>query len=116
MGWLLERQDAIQGKLARRHLEPGRIVLYDLSSSYFEGSTCELAALGYNRDGKRGKLQVNYGLLTDSRGVPVAISVFEGNTSHARTFMPQVTQLRERFGIDEIVLLAHRVMISHTHT
>src|SRR5229473_1383727 len=102
-------------KLAQRHLQPGSIVLYDLSSSYFEGSTCELAALGYNRDGKRGKLQVNYGLLTDSRGVPVAISVFEGNTSDARTFMPQVTQLRERFGIDEMVLVGDRGMIAQTH-
>ena len=115
MDWLLERQDAIQGKLAKRHLEPGSIVLYDLSSSYFEGSTCELAALGYNRDGKRGKLQVNYGLLTDARGVPVAISVFEGNTSDVHTFMPQVAQLRERFGIDEMVLVGDRGMIAQTH-
>jgi len=115
MDWLLERQDAIQGKLAQRHLEPGSIVLYDLSSSYFEGSTCELAALGYNRDGKRGKLQVNYGLLTDARGVPVAISVFEGNTADAQTFMPQVAQLRERFGIDEMVLVGDRGMIAQTH-
>jgi len=115
MDWLLERQDAIQGKLAQRHLQPGGIVLYDLSSSYFEGSTCELAALGYNRDGKRGKLQVNYGLLTDARGVPVAISVFEGNTADAQTFMPQVTQLRERFGIDEMVLVGDRGMIAQTH-
>ncbi|HEX3403243.1 MAG TPA: IS1634 family transposase [Acetobacteraceae bacterium] len=115
MDWLLERQDAIQGKLAQRHLQPGSIVLYDLSSSYFEGSTCELAALGYNRDGKRGKLQVNYGLLTDGRGVPVAISVFEGNTADADTFMPQVTQLRERFGIDEMVLVGDRGMIAQTH-
>jgi hypothetical protein len=115
MDWLLERQDAIQGKLAQRHLQPGGIVLYDLSSSYFEGSTCELAALGYNRDGKRGKLQVNYGLLTDARGVPVAISVFEGNTADADTFMPQVRQLRERFGIDEMVLVGDRGMIAQTH-
>jgi transposase len=115
MDWLLERQDAIQGKLAQRHLQPGGIVLYDLSSSYFEGSTCELAALGYNRDGKRGKLQVNYGLLTDGRGVPVAISVFEGNTADAQTFMPQVAQLRERFGIDEMVLVGDRGMIAQTH-
>jgi len=115
MDWLLERQDAIQGKLAQRHLQPGGIVLYDLSSSYFEGSTCELAALGYNRDGKRGKLQVNYGLLTDARGVPVAISVFEGNTADAHTFMPQVRQLRERFGIDEMVLVGDRGMIAQTH-
>ena len=115
MDWLLERQDAIQGKLAQRHLQPGGLVLYDLSSSYFEGSTCELAALGYNRDGKRGKLQVNYGLLTDARGVPVAISVFEGNTADADTFMPQVRQLRERFGIDEMVLVGDRGMIAQTH-
>jgi hypothetical protein len=115
MDWLLERQDAIQGKLAQRHLQPGGIVLYDLSSSYFEGSTCELAAFGYNRDGKRGKLQVNYGLLTDARGVPVAISVFEGNTADADTFMPQVRQLRERFGIDEMVLVGDRGMIAQTH-
>ena len=115
MDWLLERQDAIQGKLAKRHLQPGSIVLYDLSSSYFEGSTCELAALGYNRDGKRGKLQVNYGLLTDARGVPVSISVFEGNTADAHTFMPQVRQLRERFGIDEMVLVGDRGMIAQTH-
>ena len=115
MDWLLERQDAIQGKLAQRHLQPGGIVLYDLSSSYFEGSTCELAALGYNRDGKRGKLQVNYGLLTDARGVPVAISVFEGNTADAHTFMPQVRQLRERFGIDEMVLVGDRGMIAQSH-
>jgi len=115
MDWLLERQVAIQGKLAQRHLQPGGLVLYDLSSSYFEGSTCELAALGYNRDGKRGKLQVNYGLLTDARGVPVAISVFEGNTADADTFMPQVAQLRERFGIDEMVLVGDRGMIAQTH-
>jgi len=115
MDWLLERQDAIQGKLAKRHLQPGSIVLYDLSSSYFEGSTCELAALGYNRDGKRGKLQVNYGLLTDARGLPVSISVFEGNTADADTFMPQVRQLRERFGIDEMVLVGDRGMIAQTH-
>jgi transposase len=115
MDWLLERQDAIQGKLAQRHLQPGGLVLYDLSSSYFEGSTCELAALGYNRDGKRGKLQVNYGLLADARGVPVAISVFEGNTADADTFMPQLAQLRERFGIDEMVLVGERGMIAQTH-
>ena len=115
MDWLLERQDAIQGKLAQRHLQPGGLVLYDLSSSYFEGSTCELAALGYNRDGKRGKLQVNYGLLTDARGVPVALSVFEGNSADADTFMPQVAQLRERFGIDEMVLVGDRGMIAQTH-
>ena len=81
MDWLLERQDRIQKKLAARHLSAGGLVLYDLSSSYFEGSCCPLAKLGYSRDGKKGKLQVNYGLLTDARGCPVAVSVHEGNTA-----------------------------------
>lgn len=77
MDWLLERQDAIQKKFSRRHLSEGGLVLYDLSSSYFEGTTCPLARLGHNRDGKKGLLQVNYGLLTDARGCPVAVSVHE---------------------------------------
>jgi hypothetical protein len=75
MDWLLARQDAIQKKLGRRHLSEGGLVLYDLSSSYFEGTRCPLAKLGHNRDGKKGLLQVNYGLLTDARGCPVAVSV-----------------------------------------
>src|ERR1700756_528621 len=85
MDWLLERQGVIERKLADRHLASGGLVRYDLSSSYFEGKTCPLAALGKNRDGKNGKLQVNYGLLTDRRGCPVAVSVHEGNTSAAKT-------------------------------
>jgi hypothetical protein len=80
MDWLLERQGAIEKKLARRHLDNDGLALYDLTSSYFEGVTCPLARLGHNRDGRKGKLQVNYGLLTNSRGVPVSVSVFEGNT------------------------------------
>ena len=90
MDWLLAGQDRIQKKLAARHLKEDSLVLYDLSSSYFEGSHCPLAKLGYSRDGKRGTLQVNYGLLTDERGCPVAISVHPGNTSDSTTFMPQV--------------------------
>ena len=78
MDWLLERQGAIEQRLAKRHLDEGARVLYDLSSSYVEGERCPLAKRGYSRDGKKGKLQVNYGLLTDARGCPVAISVFEG--------------------------------------
>jgi len=78
MDWLLERQGAIEKKLAARHLQSGGLVLYDLSSSYFEGSTCPRARLGYNRDGRKGKLQVNYGLPTDPRRCPVAVSVHEG--------------------------------------
>src|SRR5471032_67274 len=112
MDWLLERQDAIQKKLASRHLCDGGLVLYDLSSSYFEGTTCELAKLGYNRDGKKGLLQVNYGLLTDARGCPVAVSVHEGNTADSRTFMPAVHKLREDFGIERMVMVGDRGMVS----
>ena len=112
MDWLLAGQDRIQKKLAARHLTDDALVLYDLSSSYFEGSCCPLAKLGYSRDGKRGTLQVNYGLLTDDRGCPVAISVHPGNTSDSSTFMPQVTRLREEFGIKHMVMVGERGMIS----
>jgi hypothetical protein len=113
MDWLLARQDAVQKKLASRHLRVGGLVLYDLSSSYFEGSHCPLAKRGYNRDGKTGKLQVNYGLLTDPRGCPVAVSVHEGNTSDSTTFMPAVHKLREDFGIEQMVMVGDRGMVSH---
>ena len=112
MDWLLARQDTIQKKLAARHLSSGGLVLYDLSSSYFEGSTCPLAKLGYNRDGKKGLLQVNYGLLTDARGCPVAVSVYEGNVADSQTLMPQVKRLREEFGIEQMVMVGDRGMIS----
>jgi len=112
MDWLLARQDAIQTKLATRHLRQGGLVLYDLSSSYFEGNTCPLAKLGYNRDGKKGLLQVNYGLLTDARGCPVAVSVHEGNTADSRTFMPAVQKLRADFGIKQMVMIGDRGMVS----
>jgi transposase len=112
MDWLLAGQDRIQKKLAARHLKDDSLVLYDLSSSYFEGSHCPLAKLGYSRDGKRGTLLVNYGLLTDDRGCPVAVSVHPGNTSDSSTFMPQVTRLREEFGIKHMVMVGDRGMIS----
>jgi len=112
MDWLLACQDRIQKKLASRHLCDGGLVLYDLSSSYFEGTTCPLARLGYSRDGKKGLLQVNYGLLTDARGCPVAVSVHEGNTADSRTFMPAVHKLREDFGIERMVMVGDRGMIS----
>jgi len=112
MDWMLARQDAIQNKLAARHLREGGLVLYDLSSSYFEGTTCALAKLGHNRDGKSGLLQVNYGLLTDARGCPVAVSVYEGNVSDSKTLMPEVKRLREDFGIERFVLVGDRGMIS----
>ena len=113
MDWLLERQGAIQKKLAARHLSEGALALYDLSSSYFEGTCCPLAKIGYSRDGKRNTPQVNYGLLTSRAGCPVAISVYEGNTADVRTLMPQVNQLREQFGLERLVLVGDRGMISH---
>ena len=112
MDWLLARQDRIQKTLATRHLAPGAMVLYDLSSSYFEGTCCPLAKLGYNRDGKKGLLQVNYGLLTDARGCPVAVSVYEGNVSDSKTLMPAVHKLRDDFGIEQLVMVGDRGMIS----
>src|SRR5579863_10008428 len=113
MDWLLERQSRIQKKLAARHLSQGGLALYDLSSSYFEGQCCPLAKIGYSRDGKRNTLQVNYGLLTNRAGCPVAISVYEGNTADASTLSDQVQQLRENFGLERLVLVGDRGMISH---
>ena len=113
MDWLLERQGQIERKLAARHLSEGALALYDLSSSYFEGNCCPLAKIGYSRDGKRNTPQVNYGLLTTRAGCPVAISVYQGNTSDASTLMPQVAQLREQFGLERLVLVGDRGMISH---
>jgi len=112
MDWLLARQDRIQQKLAARHLRTGGLVLYDLSSSYFEGTTCPLAKRGYSRDGKRGTLQVNYGLLTNAQGCPVAVSVHEGNTADSRTFLPEVHRLRQDFGLESMVMVGDRGMIA----
>jgi hypothetical protein len=112
MDWLLQRQGTIENKLAARHLSPGALVLYDLSSSYFEGTHCPLAKLGHNRDGKSGLLQVNYGLLTDPRGCPVAVSVHEGNVTDSQTLMPAVQRLREDFGVEQLVMVGDRGMIS----
>ena len=113
MDWLLERQGSIERKLAARHLSDGALALYDLSSSYFEGTCCPLGKIGHDRDGKKNKLQVNYGLLTSRTGCPVAISVYEGNTGDAKTLMPQVVKLREEFGLERVVLVGDRGMISH---
>jgi Transposase DDE domain len=113
MDWLLSRQEAIQKKLAARHLGSGSLVLYDLSSSYFEGTTCPLAKLGYNRDGKNGLLQVNYGVLTDARGCPVAVSVYEGNVADSQTLLPELKRLREHFGIEQLVMVGDRGMVSN---
>ena len=112
MDWLIERQDYIEKKLAARHLEEGGLALYDLTSSYFEGVTCPLAALGHNRDGKKGKLQVNYGLLTNGQGIPVAVSIFKGNSGDPKTLLPQVDKMRESFGIKHFVIVGDRGMIT----
>ncbi|HUA23956.1 MAG TPA: IS1634 family transposase [Steroidobacteraceae bacterium] len=113
MDWLLERQGAIERKLAARHLREGALALYDLSSSYFEGTHCPLARIGHSRDGKKNKLQVNYGLLTARTGCPVAVSVYEGNTADASTLMPEVKKLREQFHLEHVVMVGDRGMISH---
>ena len=112
MDWLIDRQGAIEKRLAKRHLKDGGLVLFDLTSSYFEGTTCPLARIGYSRDGKRGTLQVNYGLLTDDRGCPVSVSVFEGNVADPKTLLPQVEKTRTSFGIDQLVMVGDRGMIS----
>jgi transposase len=115
MDWLLVHQKTIEKKLAARHLEDGGLALYDLSSSYMEGHCCPLAKLGYSRDGKRGTLQVNYGLLTDQRGCPVAVSVYAGNVGDPKTLIPQVIKLKEDFGLDQVVLVGDRGMIGQAN-
>ena len=109
MDWLIERQDTIEKRLARRHVKEGGLVLFDLTSSSFEGVTCPLAKIGYSRDGKPGTLQVNYGLLTDARGCPVAVSVFDD----PKTLLPQVETVRDRFGIASLIMVGDRGMISN---
>lgn len=111
MDWLLKRQKAIEKKLAHRHLTSGGLVLYDLSSSYFEGTHCPLAAIGHSRDGKKGTLQVNYGLVTNRDGCPVSVSVFAGNTGDSTTLVNEVQQVQERFGIERLVIVGDRGMI-----
>src|SRR5438552_5378586 len=110
LDWLGERQEAIERRLARRHLVEGSHVLYDVSSSYFEGRSCPLLALGYSRDGRRGSLQIIYGLLCDREGRPVAIEVFPGGLHDDRTLPAQIEKLRERFGFSTLVLIVDRGM------
>jgi hypothetical protein len=112
MDWLLERQPLIEKKLAARHLHDGGMVLYDLSSSYFEGTKCPLAKLGHSRDGKKGTLQVNYGLVTDALGCPISVSVFPGNTGDSTTLLPEVEKVQTRFGIKSMVVVGDRGMIT----
>ncbi len=112
LDWLLERQPVIEKALARRHLKDGVLVLYDVSSSYLEGRCCPLAQLGYNRDGKRGKLQIVYGLLCAADGCPVAVEVFEGATGDPSTLASQIAKVKQRFGLTRVVLVGDRGMIT----
>ena len=112
MDWLIERQGAIEKRLAKRHLKAGGLVLFDLTSSWFTGTKCPLAKIGYSRDGRPGTLQVNYGVLTDGRGCPVSVSVFDGNTGDPKTLLPQVEKVQAEFGIDTLVMVGDRGMIS----
>jgi len=112
LDWLGARQARIEARLAARHLEPGGLVLYDLSSSYVEGSHCPLAKLGYSRDGKKGTLQIEYGLLTDPAGRPVAVEVFPGNTGDPATVPATLEKLRVRFGLERVVLVGDRGMLT----
>jgi transposase len=112
LDWLHERQSAVEAALAKRHLKGGTLVLYDVSSSYVEGRCCPLAKRGYNRDGKKGKAQIVYGLLCAADGCPVAIEVFGGNTGDPNTVADQVAKLKGRFALDHVVLVGDRGMIT----
>jgi hypothetical protein len=112
MDWLVGQQPVIEQRLARRHLHPGGLVLYDVSSSWLEGRTCPLAAFGYSRDGKRGKPQIVYGLVTDPDGRPVAVNVFGGDTGDPTAFAATVTTVTTRLGLDRVVLVGDRGMIT----
>ena len=112
MDWLLARQPNLETALAKRHLEEGTLVLYDLTSTYFAGRHCPLAQLGYSRDGKKGKRQIVFGLLCDRHGRPIAVEVFDGNTGDPTTVSKQVEKLRERFGMRRVVLVGDRGMLT----
>jgi hypothetical protein len=115
LDWLFERQERIEARLARRHLAEGTLVLYDVSSSYFEGRTCPLAQLGYSRDRRRGSLQIVYGLVCDPEGRPIAIEVFPGGVHDDQTLRAQVERLRRRFGLATVVLVLDRGMITEAN-
>jgi transposase len=112
LDWLLERQQRIEDRLARRHLADGELVLYDVSSSYFEGRSCPLARLGYSRDGKRGTPQIIYGLLCDRRGRPVTVEVFSGELHDDKTLPAQIAKLKQRFGLKTVVVVSDRGMVT----
>ena len=112
LDWLLVRQGAIEQALARRHLQAGQLVLYDVTSTYFEGRRCPLAKRGHSRDGKRDKLQIVFGVLTNAAGCPVAVEVFDGNTGDPKTVSAALTKVRQRFGLERLILVGDRGMLT----
>jgi len=112
MDWLLERQPHIETALAKRHLRDGTLVLYDLTSTYFEGHSCPLAKIGYSRDGKKGTPQIVFGLLTDSTGCPVSVEVFDGNYADAKTVSSQIQKIKSRFGLSRVIMVGDRGMLT----
>jgi transposase len=112
MDWLLGRQTRIEDQLAQRHLEEGSVVLYDVTSTYFEGRHCPLAHYGHSRDERPGNLQIVFGLLTNQEGCPVAVEVFEGHTGDPTTVAAQIRKLRQRFALKEVVLVGDRGMLT----
>jgi hypothetical protein len=113
MDWLLPRQQVIEDALAARHLHDGTLVLYDVSSAAFEGRTCPLGAIGHARDGVKGRLQIVYGVLTTTGGIPVAVEVFKGNTGDPATLAAQITKLKQRFGLARIAIVGDRGMLTN---
>jgi hypothetical protein len=112
MDWLLARQEQIEKKLAARHLQPGGTALYDLSSTWMEGKSCPLTKFGYSRDGKRGLPQIEFGLLGDAEGRPVAVRVFDGNISDSRSFVEAISMVRDQFGLTNLTMVGDRGMIT----
>ena len=115
MDWLLKKQDNIEKKLAKKHLKEGALVLYDLTSVYMEGTKCPLSNYGYSRDNKKGKLQIEFGLLTNRDGCPVAVEVFEGNAADPSTVSHQIDKLRHKFGLKKIIFVGDRGMVTQTN-
>lgn len=112
MDWLVARQQQIENKLARKHLDEGAPVFYDVTSSYYEGRCCPIARFGHNRDGKKGRPIVVYGVMTDGEGRPVSVDVYAGNTGDPKTVPDQVEKLRKRFGLNRLVLVGDRGMLT----
>ena len=115
MDWVLKRQETIENRLAARHLTEGTLVLYDVSWAAFEGRSCPIAKIGHARDGVKGRLQIVYGLLCTTAGIPVAIEVFDGNTADPKTLATQIDKLKKRFGLTRVCLVGDRGMLTSAH-